>query len=131
MNYSMAGGFAAHAGPSPEAVAVVAQRLAGVGQEIDALRLQLDQLASTDWSSPAAAAFRESLLQRNLAFASVVRDVGAAAVDVANYGLYLQSIPAGGLSPDGPQGAGFGTGYGGGWGALDHGMGTAGQWHGS
>lgn len=124
------GGVAARAGPSAEAVAVVAQRLVGIARDMDALRLQLGSAGATDWSSPAASAFREALSACNAALASAVRKVETAGASVGSYGVYLQSESAESASaacrnPNLPQVAGsgaefgprFGQGLGPDWGA--------------
>ena len=56
------------AGPSADAVVVVAQRLAGVAQELDALRSRSLQLDGVDWHSVAAEAFRKSLADVDFRF---------------------------------------------------------------
>ncbi len=88
------GGAAARAGPSADAVAVAAQRLAGIAQELERLRLQLGRLNAMDWRSPAAAAFRDSLSERNFALSAVARDIAAAGTVLASYALALQSQPS-------------------------------------
>ncbi|MHA7305578.1 hypothetical protein ACX80E_10080 [Arthrobacter sp. TMN-49] len=90
-------GAAARAGPTAEAVAVVAQRLAGIGQELEGLRLQLGQLNAMDWRSPAAAAYRDSLAERNLALAVVAQEILAAVAALGSYGLCLESPPGDGV----------------------------------
>lgn len=88
------GGIAERAGPSADAVAMVAQRLAGIAQDMDALRQQLGSVGATDWSSPAASAFRQALAACNAALAVAVRKVEAAGVSVGSYGVYLESESA-------------------------------------
>ncbi|MDJ0311987.1 hypothetical protein [Arthrobacter sp. H35-D1] len=121
------GGVAGQAGPSAEAVAVVAQRLVGIARDIDALRLQLGGVGAMDWSSPAAFAFREALSACNAALALAVRKVESAGASVGSYGVYLQSESAESAcrNPNLPQGAGsgaefgprFGQGFGPDWGS--------------
>jgi len=90
------------AGPSPDAVAAVAQRLGSIAREIDAVRLALGPLRAMDWRSKAAAAFGESMLDCNTALAGVVRDVEAGAQAVQLYALALESAA--------PPGTGTGLG---------------------
>ncbi|WP_133162978.1 hypothetical protein [Arthrobacter glacialis] len=86
-------GGAARGGPSAEAVSAVAQRLAGIAGELEGLRLQLGRLNAMDWRSPAAAAFRDSLADRNLALSAVARDVTAAVASLGSYALSLPAVP--------------------------------------
>jgi hypothetical protein len=91
------GGFApgppgaAAAGPPADAVAVVAQRLAGVAQELDALRLMTAQLDGVDWHSAAAEEFRKSLADLDFRFSSASRQIGTAVDLLGSYAAYLRS----------------------------------------
>ena len=101
---SASGGCPA-SGPPPDAVAVVAQRLLAIAGEFSGLRLPLDQVATVEWRSPSAGAFRAELEEACLALASAVRSVEDAAGAVARYAAFLAS----GSSPGswmGPGGAG-------------------------
>lgn len=86
-------GGAARTGPSAEAVFVVAQRLTDIAEELEGLRLQLGRLNAMDWRSPAAAAFRDSLAERNLALSAVAREVTAAVASLGSYALSLPAVP--------------------------------------
>ena len=103
------GGPGARAGPPPDAVAALAQRLAGIAADIEGLRLQLGQLVSVDWKSPAAAAFRDALTERNMAILAVVRAIENAADETRSYGLFLSTSAQSCLRPglDGPQTGGI------------------------
>ncbi|WP_207345675.1 hypothetical protein [Arthrobacter sp. E3] len=106
--------------PSAEAVAVVAQRMSGIAQEMEVLRRQMAGLEATDWHSAAATAFRQSLSACSMALAGAVRKVESAAASVGSYGTFLQSSPASSVqgepcaAPNAqwPQGAGSGTQFG-------------------
>jgi hypothetical protein len=74
-------------------VFVVAQRLTDIAEELEGLRLQLGRLNAMDWRSPAAAAFRDSLADRNLALSAVVREVTAAVASLGSYALCLPTVP--------------------------------------
>ncbi len=91
------------AGPSPEAVAVVAQRLLEVATELQALRSRLDTWFTVDWSSLAATAFRQDLAQRELDIAGAGRSIEDAAGAVRRYGVLLaaQELAAQPGSPGG------------------------------
>ena len=102
----------AAAGPTPDAVAVVAQRLESIAREIDAVRLALGPLRALGWQSMAAAAFGESVTVCNTAMVEAVKDVRAGAQAVQFYAQNLESAAAGssytgpGLGPwfnGGPQ----------------------------
>ncbi len=120
-------GAASRPGPSPEAVAAMAQRVARAACDMDALRLQLSGLLAIDWSSPAASAFRASLSSCTAALAQAVQKVELAAITVGSYGLALQdeSASCSALNPNLPLGARggtefgprFGQGFGPDWGA--------------
>lgn len=86
-------GAGGRAGPDPAALAAMAQRLAGISQEMQALRLQLGQVALLDWKSPAAAAFREELSARDAAMLAVVRAIDSAANAVGAYGFAVSKSP--------------------------------------
>ena len=88
------GGTAPRPGPSADAVAVVAQRLAGIARDLDALRQQLGGLLATDWTSPAASAFWEALSSCNVALAVAIQKIESAAVSVGSYGVALQQESA-------------------------------------
>lgn len=124
MNNSLWSSGAA-SGPSPAAVAEVARRLVRMAADVDALRLQLGTVAYLDWSSPAAAAFREELNERNMALAAAGRAIDAAAAEVCSYGLYLNSQAEAGnathpvTSPGGGSGPGAGGGKGEWWRAVN------------
>lgn len=106
-----AAGAGARTGPSPESVAVVAQRLTALAGELEGVRLQLGAVETPEWHSPAAAAFVASLTDLNVALSTAVQALEAAAGDVGSYGLHLRasSLANGCFSP---QGAGTGTGSG-------------------
>ena len=84
-------GLAAAAGPSADAVFVVAQRLAAVVLDLEALRLRLAQLDGVDWNSTAAAAFRTSLAEGDAAFTMVRKQIETAVERVSSYGAYLRA----------------------------------------
>lgn len=84
-------GIAAAAGPSADAVFGVVQRLAAVVQDLEALRLQLAQLDGVDWNSTAAAAFRASLAEGDVAFTTARKQVETAVDRVSSYGSYLRA----------------------------------------
>lgn len=77
------------AGPSPDAVAVVVQRLLGIAGEFSGLRTLLDRVDTVDWRSPAAGAFRAELEEGCLALAAAVRSVEDAAGAVGRYSMFL------------------------------------------
>ncbi|WP_425865079.1 hypothetical protein [Arthrobacter sp. TWP1-1] len=81
----------AAAGPSAEAVVVVAQRLAGVAQEIQALRFRMAQLDGVDWNSVAAAAFRTSLADVDATFNRTGKQIGTAVDLLGSYASYLRA----------------------------------------
>lgn len=108
------GGFGAPGGsgvgPSPGVAAAMAQRLAGIAGEVDALRLQLVQIALLDWKSPAASTFLNELNGRIAGMVALVRAIDSAASEVQAYGFMLDSgaqngqlqlpgVPAPGRSP--------------------------------
>lgn len=110
-------GPGAVAGPPPWAVAEVARRLAGIARDMEALRMQLGHVAQVDWKSPAAAAFRGELAERNAALAAAVQAMDAAAAEVVAYGTMLSSTAVNCDGPDvwqPPAAGGFGAGMGGG-----------------
>ena len=82
-------GTGATAGPSPEAVAVVAQRLLEVATELHALRSRLNTWSTVNWSSLAATAFRQDLAQREQDIAGAGRSIEDAAGAVRRYGALL------------------------------------------
>ncbi|ALO65508.1 hypothetical protein AS189_02125 [Arthrobacter alpinus] len=128
-------GAGVRAGLDPAALLAMAHRLAGISQEMQALRLQLGQVALLDWKSPAATAFREELSARDAAMLAVVRAIDSAANAVSAYGFAAGSSPDVCLNPDlpgqrapwfaGGLGPGFGPGFSGA-GAGSAGAGIAG-----
>ncbi len=82
---------AASAGPSAEAVVVVAQRLAGVAKEIQALRFRMAQLDGVDWNSAAAAAFRTWLADVDDTFVRTGNQIGTAVDLLGSYASYLRA----------------------------------------
>ena len=82
--------------PSAEAVAVVAQRMSGIAQEMEVLRRQMAGLEATDWHSAAATAFRQSL-------SAFLQSSPASSV---------QGEPCAAPNAQWPQGAGSGTQFG-------------------
>ncbi|SEE92445.1 hypothetical protein SAMN04489740_3123 [Arthrobacter alpinus] len=115
------GGFApgplgvATAGPSADAVVVVAQRLAGVAQELDALRLRTAQLDGVDWHSVAAEAFRKSLDDVDFRFINASKQIGTAVELLGNYAEYLRAAadPVAGGEVCWRANPGIGPGWGG------------------
>lgn len=83
-------------GPSPEAVAVVAQRLLAAAAELRALTGRLELASAVDWNSRAAAAFREDLLQCQQDVSAAGRGVEDAATLVGRYGVSLAAQEAAG-----------------------------------
>ncbi|MFQ4148737.1 hypothetical protein AAGW05_08585 [Arthrobacter sp. LAPM80] len=108
-------GLGAAAGPPADAVSVVAQRLAGVAQELQALQGDLRRLDSVDWNSAAAAAFRTSLAEEDAAFTSTRRQVEAAVDALTGYCMYLRAAadPSGGAGATWRENPGIGPGWGG------------------
>ncbi|WP_104111107.1 WXG100 family type VII secretion target [Arthrobacter sp. N199823] len=99
-------GAGGRAGSDPAALAAMAQRLAGISQEMGALRLQLGQVALLDWKSPAATAFREELSARDAAMQAVVRAIDSAVNAVGAYGFAVSDSPDFCFNPELPgQGA--------------------------
>lgn len=101
-------GAGPYIGPAPEAVAAMAVRLDGICQEMADLRLQLAQVALVNWRSPAAAAFREELADRDGAMVAAIRAADKAVTEIDEYGRFLTSnstsssnsmTPAGCLNP--------------------------------
>ena len=86
-------------GPAPEAVAAMALRLAGICQEMASLRLQLAQVTLVNWKSPAAAAFREELAERDVAMTAAIRAIESAVTEVDAYGRFLSSNPGNLIAP--------------------------------
>lgn len=108
-------GPGASAGPPPWAVAEMARRLAGIAREMDAVRLQLGHVALLDWKSPAAAAFRDELAERNAALAAAVQAIERASGEVGVYGAVLSADAENGPGPGArqfPGSGGFGNGPG-------------------
>ena len=101
---SASGGCPA-SGPPPDAVAMVAQRLLAIAGEFSGLRLPLDRVATVEWRSPSAGAFRAELEEACLALVSAVRSVEDAAEAVGRYAAFLASGGSPGSSM-GPGGAG-------------------------
>ncbi len=79
------------AGPSPDDVDVVGQRVWEIAQEIDELRRELASLHATEWQSAASDAFQDRLAERTTALAAVVQDVQAAAMAVVAYAAILRA----------------------------------------
>lgn len=82
-------GTGSSGGPSPDAVAVVVQRLLGVAIELQALRRTVDIVSTVDWNSQAATAFRADLTQCDLDIAAAGRSIDDAAGSVGRYGILL------------------------------------------
>lgn len=80
------------ASPSAEAVAVVAQRLAAVAEELEALRVHMLRLDGVDWNSQAAAQFRASLAEHDSAFRAVRLRLQNTVELVGAYGSNLRAV---------------------------------------
>lgn len=101
MNYLAGGGWgpgngrragSPPTGPSPDSVAAAAQRLADLARELDALRLQLGNVAYLDWTSTAAVAFRESLSELIMELAAAAHAAEAASTAVGGYGIAIRAM---------------------------------------
>ena len=68
---------------------MVVQRLLGIAGEFSGLGQLLDRVATVDWRSPAAGAFRAELEEGCIALAAAVRSVEDAAVAVGRYSTFL------------------------------------------
>lgn len=75
--------------PSPELVAMTAQRLAGLARDVDAVRAQLGGMDVQQWRSPAAAVFRESLTGLLTELWAAGQALDGASAEVDGYGKAL------------------------------------------
>lgn len=102
-------GTVAPAGPSPDAVAVVAQRISALAGELEGIRRQMGAVVTREWRSPAGAAFMAALTDLQVVLSASVTAFEEAAAQVGSYGRHLRAIS---LSEGcfSPQGAGTGNG---------------------
>lgn len=102
-------------GPAPGAVAEVARRVAGIADDFAALKIRLQHTADSQWSSPAATAFRQELSERDVELGAAVRLLEDAAALVRQYARWLEVANSGsvclgpyGVPPLGGQAQGGG-----------------------